>query len=102
MFKEILGDAFPIIQRFAPFISLALSNPLAGELTSFGLNLLSNAFGVNPNEVQKLSESILSTQDPSSLLSNAEKEFTNWFKLNNIRLPNKLEFNIKIEWDNPS
>jgi hypothetical protein len=100
MFKEILGNAFPIIEKVAPVIASALGSPFNGAAAMFGINLLAHAFGINPSNVNELSDAILSHPDSHDKLSRLEDCFAEWFENNQqyFKLPTKAEFNIKLEW----
>jgi hypothetical protein len=100
MFKEILGEAFPIVQRVAPIIATALGSPIAGSATMFGLNLLASAFGVNPSNIKSLENAIVTDPDAESRLGDLESQFSDWFQSNahKFKMPLKAEINVKLEW----
>lgn len=101
MFEKILGEAFPLIQQYAPVIATALGSPVAGTATVLGINLLSHAFGIKPNQVDTLEKTIMNDPEATNRLSNLEAIFSEWFKSheNQIRMPSKVEMNIKLEWN---
>lgn len=99
MFKEILGDAFPLIEKLAPAFASALTSPMGGAITLTAINLLSNAFGLNPKEVKKLGETIVNDPDSDSILENLEETFSALIRQNwNLKMPTKAEITIKLEW----
>lgn len=95
-FKEVLGDSFSILEKLAPTIATAIGSPVAGTAAMFGLNLLSNAFGVPPHG---LSNALSTSPDASDRLTKLESTFSDWFKANNggARWPSSVE--IKITWN---
>ena len=94
-FKEILGDSFAILEKFAPTIAGAIGSPVAGTAAMFGLNLLSDAFGVPAHNI---GSAINANPDAADRLGKLEATFSDWFKANNggIRWPQSVE--IKITW----
>ena len=104
MFKELLGDAFPIIQRIAPAIASALGSPIAGGATLAAVNLLSNAFGISPEKVGNLGDAISNDPKAEITLAALESNFSSFFKANNlnIKMPATVEINIKLAWDQSS
>lgn len=96
MFKEMLGESFALLEKFAPSIASAIGSPAAGTATMFGLNLLSSAFGVPANN---LGSALTTSHDCSDRLCQLEETFGQWFKNNSgqIRLPSTVE--IKISWN---
>lgn len=101
MFKEVLADVFPLIEKFAPTVANALGSPWAGAVSIGVLNLLGNAFGVNPADPKNLCTHIQATSDAEGILSQLEFNFADWIKSSNVqfKMPNKAELNIKLEWD---
>lgn len=102
MFKDILGDAFPVIEKVAPAIASAIASPAAGVVTTFAITLLAHAFGLTPDGVKKLGAAIMDSPDANDRLSGLEETFSNWFKniLPTMRFPSKAEINVKLEWNN--
>lgn len=102
MFKEILGDAFPIIEKFAPIIGSALGSPAAGTAAGYLINLVANAFGVNISDIRKLAPAILGDDRAGEKLSDLEFTFADWIQNASrnfqLKLPQKIELNLKVEW----
>jgi len=69
MFKDFLGKAFPVIEKFAPTVAGALISPAVGSETALALALLSEAFNIKP------SDNILSHEECESALKLLEKKF---------------------------
>ncbi len=99
MFKEILGEAFPLIQHIAPILAGALGSPLAGIGTTAAIHLLGSAFGVKPEEITKLGDVIKSHPEAETKLSLLESIFS---ELQSVKLPSKIAVSINIEWPNNS
>ena len=95
MFKEILGDAFPLIEKFAPAIATAVATPTAGLATAVGMHLLGVAFGIQPGNADALKDAIM--HNPEQLGSLNEK-FVKYFQF--VRMPAEAELNIKLKWAN--
>lgn len=93
MFKEILGDAFPLLEKYAPMVASTLGSPIAGSATAFVLNSLRTSFGINDPDISKLGAAIVSSNDACDILSQLESN------LKNIRLPSSIEINIKLAWN---
>lgn len=97
MFKELLGEAFPIIEKTAPIMASVLGSPIAGTATLWGLDLLSAAFGINPSDPAKLKEAVLQNPNSYNMLNTLEGYFKSNFP--QLKAPSKAEINLKIEWD---
>lgn len=80
MFKEILGEAFPIIQKVAPVIAGAVGSPVAGAAAMLGVNLVANAFGISNRDIHKLGDAILSNPDADNRLTELEGSFGHMLK----------------------
>jgi len=101
MFKEILADAFPIIEKFAPIVATALGCPIPA-IASVALNLVSSAFECQKKDLPSLIQTIIAdpnaeaklTQVAGSLPNISEQSISNM-----IRLPTDFEINVKIHWD---
>lgn len=63
MFKEILTDVLPIIEKVAPVLANTLSGPYA-ILASHVVSMLIKAFEIENNDIHALAKSI--TDDPES------------------------------------
>lgn len=102
MFKELLHDSWPIIEKFAPSVSTALGSPFGGIATKFGLDLLGASFNLNTPDITQLGSSILQDPNADIKMGFVESMFVEWFKNNSnqIKMPSKAEINIKLEWSN--
>lgn len=101
MFKEILGESWPVLQKVAPVIASAIGTPAAGSAAIVGMNLLANALGINPANINQIGPAILSHPDSNEVLSSLESRFSEWFKsyVPTLRMPTSLEINIKMTFD---
>ncbi len=104
MFKDILGEAYPIIEKVAPVIATAIVSPLAGSATLAAINLIASAFGISPEKMDQLSDAIIKDPKAEMTLASLESNFSAWFKAHNfpIKLPSSIEINIKLAWDSKS
>lgn len=99
MFKDILGEVFPVIEKAAPIFASVLGSPLAGGATSIALNLLGTAFGVNPAQIEDLKTAIKSNPRSEDIIGRLEDMFSAWIKSNgDMIMPRRLEVNVKLEW----
>jgi hypothetical protein len=74
MSKEILGEAFHLIEKVAPALASALSSPAAGLGVSFLLSLIGKAFNVDPND-KNISDKILSDPECNCKLEKLNESF---------------------------
>jgi len=102
MFKDILGDAFQTIEKFAPTIGHALGSPMAGAAAGYLINLVANAFGINPANIRDLAPAILQDSHAGDKLADLEYTFSDWIKNASrnfqLKLPKTADIHIKIEW----
>lgn len=102
MFKEILGDAFPLIEKFAPVIGNALGSPLGGAAVGYLINILANKFGIDASDIKNLAPAILGDEEAEDKLADLEYTFGDWVKNSSrnfqLKLPQKAEITIKVEW----
>ena len=101
MFKEILGEAFPVLQKIAPVIANAVGTPTAGSAAIIGMNLLANALDLNPANLNQIGPAILANPDANNILASLEDRFAGWFKsyVPTLKMPISLEINVKMTWD---
>ena len=78
MFKDLLGDIFPIIEKAAPILATALGSPIAGSASVIALNLLASAFGININDANKLSTAIYADPDAAIKLKEVEEKYASF------------------------
>lgn len=100
MFKEILGDAFPVIEKFAPLIASAIGTPAAGSATLLGMHLLASAFNINPANTQNFGHEIVNNPDAQNILQTLESQYGDTFRtaLAKMPMPSNLEINLKVTW----
>ena len=103
MFKELLGEAFPIIEKVAPLVASLVGSPIAGIASTVAISALGKAFGVSSSDVAQISQAI--TADPdgcSGKLANLESQFAEWFQngATSLKMPSAVEVNVKMNWNN--
>lgn len=96
MLKDIFGEAFPILEKFAPLLAGAVGSPGASFGTAVALNVLARAFDLPPNELGQIKEAIVSDPEAQNKLETIEGNFSNWFKNNHLT----VDMDIKIHCDN--
>lgn len=101
MFKQILGEAFPLLEKVAPLIASVVGSPVAGSAAVVGMNLMANALGLNPANVEQVGPAILSHPEISSVLRSLESKFGPWLKSFNptSAMPSSMKINIELMWD---
>lgn len=104
MFKELLTDAWPIIEKTAPIVAAALGGPYAGTATLV-FNLLSKTFGGTAQDIPSLVKNIM--DDPEShakllsVQSSLPDEYSTYIKTL-LKLPSEAEIIIKLKWNTSS
>lgn len=98
MFKEILGAAFPIIEKVAPLLASVLGSPYAGMGASFALSELAKKFGLSDGEIHKLSSTIIDDQNNENKVMEVENYISGWLKMISPQPPTAVELNLKINW----
>lgn len=96
MFKDMLGESFDILQKFAPTLASAIGSPAAGTLTMFAINLLANAFGV---PAANLGSALSTSHDVSDRLSQLEDLFGDFFRDSRGQLKTPSTIEVKISWN---
>lgn len=104
MFKDLLGEAFPVIEKFAPTIATVLGSPLAGTATYVAMNALRSAFNLKDAAPSQIVSEISSNSQSESILKNMENNFAEMFKNSGIlvKMPSSIEINLKMSWENQS
>lgn len=100
--KELLSDAFPIIQKFAPAIAGAIGGP-TGFALGYLVPILANAFGAHPNNMKEIIANIINDPLAANKLGEIEREHGDWLctVTDNIDRLITAEINIKLEWAQP-
>lgn len=100
MFKEILGEAFPFIEKFAPSIATVIASPIAGSLSALALQMIGHALGVS-SDPSAIRERIAQNPECEGVLSQLESTFGDYIKNAHftIKMPIKAELNLKLEWE---
>jgi len=101
MFKEILADAWPIIEAASPIVATALGGPLGGT-ASIVFKLLGNAFNCPTHDIPTLVKNIIEDPEAHAKLLTVQSGIPDAYKqmLKDIlRLPDEAEINIKMKWE---
>jgi hypothetical protein len=99
MFKDLLGDAFPIIEKVAPVIAGILGSPVEGVAAQYVITALGNAFGIAPKEISHLGDAIVNEPLAQDKLSILESVLPQLFAKNSLKFPSHVEISIKADWD---
>lgn len=104
MINQLLNEVVPFVEKAAPAVARILGlNSLAGG-TPWAVYLLSKAFGLNLQEVDKLPQAIADDPDSDKKLHELEESFSDWFLdqtkdiARNVKVSN-LEVNFKLSFD---
>jgi hypothetical protein len=104
MFKELLADVFPVIEKAAPIIAQALGGPFVGTaITAF--NLLSKVFGSSTYDIPLLVKNIMEDPESHQKLLQIQSDFPAAMKemfIKSLKLPIEAEINIRLVWEAPS
>lgn len=102
MWKDLLKEAFPVLQKAAPVLAGTLGSPMAGLGATWAMSLLANAFGVKPNEIEDLQHCIIGDSQAEDKLKQVEDIFKQWIGHNSMHMPmpSSAELNIKMCWQN--
>ena len=98
MFKELLADAWPIVQKIAPAIAAALGGPSAG-LALTALLAIGKKFDVQ--DITQLAQHILSDTNAESKLQEADLDFSDEITKAAVKSISKLQSlkaNIELTW----
>ena len=101
LFKNLLKEAWPIIEKSAPAIASSLSIPYVGTAMA-AINVLTKAFGIDNFDLPALSKAIVDDPDCEGKLCELENNYGEVLKniLSN-HFPSEAEINIKLKWPQP-
>ena len=96
MFKEMLKDVWPLLEKSAPMIASALGAPSIGLPAMIAINALGSKFNGN-----NISDSMKNDPACEDKLCQLENVFSQFFKnpSQQLPLPNGIEVNVKINWE---
>lgn len=98
MFKEILGEAFPIIEKASPLIAGVIGGPYAGTALA-AIKVVANAFGANPYNFKDIIDKIIFHPDAAGVLATvADKLPESMVDCYREYLPSEFELSIKAKW----
>lgn len=72
--KEILKDALPLIEKFAPSIAAIIGGPTAEAVANFIIHMFLQNFNVNSSNVGDLSTAIINHPQVEEKLATIENE----------------------------
>jgi len=101
LFKNLLKDAWPIIEKSAPVIASSLQIPYVGTAMA-AINVLAKAFGVENFDIPALGKAIVDDPDCENKLCDIENNYGELLK--NIitnHFPSEAEINIKLKLPQP-
>lgn len=99
--KSLLAEAFPIIEKFAPTLGIALGGA-PGFAAGYILPLLANAFGSSPKDIGSIAKNILSNNNTPNILKDLESSHGDWLSTLATDIPQMTsgEISINLKWDN--
>ena len=97
--KEVLKDAIPIIETFAPSIAGVLGGPV-GVAAGIALPLLAKALNANPSDLPGLVHSIVSDPSVGDKLKALEAEHGGWLSglAKEFPQPSHVEITVKLDF----
>lgn len=98
MFKELLADAWPIIEKVAPAIASALGGPALGAGIT-ALSMMGKKF--NTTDFTHIAQQILSDDNAESKLQEADLDFSDEMTKAAVKSLGKLsslKANIELTW----
>lgn len=101
MFKEILSDVWPILEKSAPFISSLVGAPYASVPAVLAMQTLASKFGLSVDEVHKLPSIMQNDPACNDKLCEIESFFSHWLQGTNgsFQMPiTDAEINIKLKF----
>jgi hypothetical protein len=100
--KELLSDAFPIIEKFAPGIAGAIGGPI-GFAAGYIIPVLARAFGSPSTDLKQLVANILNDPHAADKLGEIEHEHSDWLCsiTDSVDRLTSAEVNIKLSWAEP-
>lgn len=98
--KDMLGEAFPILEKFAPDIAAGIGGPV-GIALSAALPLLGKAFGSGAGDLPGLAAAIVGDPNVQEKLAALNEEHATWMAnfTKEFPFPSSAEINIKLNWD---
>ncbi len=99
MFKEILGDAFPIIEKAAPILAGILGSPVSGVVANVALKAVAKKFGIDDLAANDLPAAITNDPEAEHKLCQLEQMVSDFFKDHSIPMPSHLEVNLTVKAD---
>lgn len=98
--KEILTDAFPIIEQFSPALATAIGGP-PGFAVGFILPILAHTFGAKPTDIKQLVSNIKADPQSQSKLKQIENDCLDILRNvpSNMNQLVSCKINLELEWN---
>lgn len=98
--KEVLNEALPIIEKFAPNFGNIIGGPV-GVASGVALSLLARSFNAHPSDFRSLVANILNDKEAQNKLSSLDKEHGSWLTslISEIKPPSSVVLSLKMDWD---
>jgi hypothetical protein len=100
MFKELLADAWPIVEKVAPIIASAVGGPLVGSAAT-AITLLAKKFNIH--DLTQIAAGILNDPQAEEKLAEANLDFSDEMTKAAVKSLSKLasaEIHVKLAWQN--
>ncbi len=98
MFKELLVDAWPVIEKVAPAIATAIGGPLVGSAAT-AVTFLAKKFNVN--DIALIASNILNDPQAEEKLAEANLDFSDEMTKAAVKSLGKLsslKANLELTW----
>lgn len=97
--KDMLNEALPVIETFAPTVARAIGGPV-GIAASYIIPILGRSYGLNSSHWDALSGAISSDPDAQTKLQKIENEHGTILNdlMNVVHNLQSSEINIKMNW----
>ena len=102
MFYEFLKDIFPTLEEGAPLIAKALGFPHLSNVAKWAMSLISEAFDLDEDNIDKLPDAIMNDPDHLHKLQEVDQKFSTMImsRPKEICVTN-AEINIKLFYSTP-
>lgn len=98
-FKEFLGDAFPIIEKYAPVVATAIGGNMAGTAVA-ALMLVAQYFdSPKPLNIPNIKDAILNHPEPESILKKLGANFSGeMLELLKSHFPKEIDIDTDVKF----
>src|SRR5271166_2558429 len=100
--KEVLKDAIPLIEQFAPGIAGIIGGP-SGVAIGIALPLIAKAFNTSPSDFGGLVHNIVTDPSVGDKLKALDAEHGGWLQglAKEFPQPSHVEVNLKMDFSQP-